>query len=406
MAYYYYGATYTHVVGIMGMILLYTGKTQLRHAGGARAAAAITLGIVISMQVFSATKQGHRQWKPVVSSAPSLRTQQAGRALHFIENPLTAHPEFSYRSATAAYTFLTYLRLHAVPYPLSSYYGYAVFQPYHWFTWQAWLGLIAGGVVLWLAYFWRKRHAFLSVCCLGFVVCLLPVSNLVLLVAGGIADRLTFSASLFFCLAIGYGIAQLPTKAKYIVFGLLIGMYGVQAYSRAGLWQSRLTLFAHDVQQYPQSAKLQQLTADAYLSKAQYSHHLPHVRAAEEHLRAALQQTEAGDSLYGYHYSLGQALQLQGKLHEATQYYQSAAIHDHASRSDAYFNLGSCYQQLSQPKKAIDAYERYLQLRPHTFAIYANLTTLYHRLQNMPAAVHIATKATHYFPDNADAWFN
>ena len=367
--------------------------------------------LVLRDQVNATNQLQHKQtYAQILQAKPpitQLSTQQAGRVLHFIENPLVNHDNWVYRSATGIHTLAHYLWMQVYPHPLSAYYGYAVFQARNWQDWRVWLAAgccLALGIV---GYFARNRHRWLTVCLLGTLLCLLPISNVVVLVAGGVADRLAFGASVFFCLAVAYGFSRLPKTYGYGLVVLVLVAYGLKSHHRAKLWKDRITLFAHDVKQYPQSAKLQQLAGDAYLVRGQKigagQASLANFQAAEQHLLASL---ALYDQIYDYHYSLGLALQLQNKIKEAIPYYENSIRHSPQWRADSYFNLGSCHERLGNTTQALAAYHTYLEHKPYELAGYANLVALYHRMKQYGLATQVALNATQRLPNNGDAWFN
>ena len=88
---------------------------------------------------------------------------------------------------------------------------------------------------------------------------LLPFINFFVLMAGGVADRYTFSASLGCLILLVYGVKTLVGDKKnvllifWVVYGL--GM-GYLSSHRMKAWENKEVLYTSSLQQFPKSAKL------------------------------------------------------------------------------------------------------------------------------------------------------
>ena len=229
-------------------------------------------------------------------------TKQAGRTLHPIENPLVEAKTFSKRCVGAAYTYGRYLQLHLFPYPLRAYYGYSEWtggSPKSIWLWIA-VSLHVGLLIL--CWRFRKVHKPLVYAIIFYLCCLFPFSNALVLVAGGMGERLAFAASFGFAWAIAYVAINVAYKARnslkwsiWISCACLILIYATSTYERAKKWKNKATLYANDLPHTSRSAKLQQLMADLRLQQAKQA--IRHPEQQKYYLREARHAMEASLSI-------------------------------------------------------------------------------------------------------------
>ena len=336
-----------------------------------------------------------------------LLTQQAGRPLHPIENPLAEPHDLTTRAVAVLYTYGRYLKLHLLPYPLRAYYGYAEWTAGTPSSPWLWGWTLLHVALVWLIWWLRARWPLCSFALIFYLGCLFPFSNAFVLVAGGVGERLAFTSVLGFAIALAYAAEALSRYfGRKVIIGcvMLVLLYSVASYRRATYWKDKETLYVHDASLTPRSAKLQQLLADFYLSQARanptYSSH--YLQKAEEHMRQSLSVAEAP---YMHWYSMGLIFQLQGKVKEAAAAYEET-LRLSPKHSDALFNLASCQASNRQPKAAATTYERYLEAHPKSEAAYANLSFLYFKRGEYTQALEVSLKATQQLPEKAGSWLN
>ena len=356
------------------------------------------------------------------SKADRWLVQREGRDLHPTEHPLSSSNRAQDRLRAAVYTYGRYLSLHLFPHPLRVYYGYGVWSggstSNPWF----WMGAATHLALLFAAFWFLRRLRPLSFALIFYLVALFPFSNAWVWVAGGMAERLAFAASLGYVWALAYGIGALRGAIRVAVLIAIAGTYGVMSYQRASLWRDKETLYLHDLA-YTPSAKLHQLIGELYRSRAEElspplqqkatptpSQYLTptqrssihYLKKAEQYLRSSFRIHEGtGD----HWFDLGMVEQLQYDIPSAILAYERALelLPDHKK---ARFNLASCYDAVGNHQKAEQHYTSYIDQSPEDEAAYANLAFLYFRRGNYVDALKVAQVASRRFPEQPNVWLN
>ncbi|SNR99921.1 conserved hypothetical protein [Methylobacillus rhizosphaerae] len=107
------------------------------------------------------------------------------------------------------------------------------------------------------------------------------------------------------------------------------------------------------------------------------------LQAAESNAKALLKQYPGALVVYNV---LGVALEGQGKLEEAVQYYRKALVIN-PSISELHFNLGSVLSQLGRDDEAVASYQRAIQISPGLAVAHFNLATLLQKKSLLDEAV-------------------
>jgi tetratricopeptide (TPR) repeat protein len=204
------------------------------------------------------------------NSAKEIRVSdlQEGRKLEYVENTLTAPHTFAEEIGTGAFILGEYLRLMIFPYELSFYYGYAKVKTEGLGNPRVWISLLLHlGMVL-LALWQLSLRPVLSLGIFWYLVSILLFSNWVELVAGMMAERLAFTASAGFCIAVAslfYWIRPdfsfRNPKIPEIVFLILVIGFGMRTLLRNTDWKDNLTLMGNDIEHLENSAQAHNLYA-------------------------------------------------------------------------------------------------------------------------------------------------
>lgn len=107
------------------------------------------------------------------------------------------------------------------------------------------------------------------------------------------------------------------------------------------------------------------------------------LQAAESSAKALLKQYPGALVVYNV---LGVALEGQGKLEEAVQYYRKALLMN-PSISEIHFNLGSVLSQLGRDDEAVASYQRAIKISPGLAVAHFNLATLLQKKSLLDEAV-------------------
>lgn len=181
------------------------------------------------------------------------------------------------KSATIFYTFAKYLKLLALPYPLShDYYPYAI-PRVNWTSMIA-LGSLVVHVLagLWAVFAIRKKNIY-AYSILFYLITFSIVSNVVINVGTFMNERFVYMASLGFCMAMGYLLIKtlraahgaIPHWLGPALAGGIVLVYSVITLARVPAWQSALALNASAVTVSPNSAR-----ANSFMATAIYNEYI------------------------------------------------------------------------------------------------------------------------------------
>ena len=340
---------------------------------------------------------------------PGSVIRDIGRDLEPSESVFINDIATSERLATSIFILGKYLQLHIFPHPLRFYYGYAQVVKHIFGEVQVWIWLIVYSSLFLTAMYFLNAHPIYSFGVILFLISLAPFSNLFIPVAGMIGERLAFSASLGFCIMVGYIIYALNkrrTGGHNYVFWLLIllifSLFGIKTISRNKNWKDKLTLFTHDIKYTSESAKMNQLLGSLYfdISKNVDTPGYP---------RKAIAHFEKASSIYPdnfmYWYLQGLAYQYYGDYQSAIPKFNNV-LNLNTQFTDTYFNLAVCSQAVGDHQTAIDNYEKYIEVEPDNKNVYANLSFLYFQIGDFSNSIVINQNAIQRFPNSPNAYVN
>lgn len=274
-------------------------------------------------------------------------------AIGFLDNPL-AYAQAHIRMANGMGLVVRYLRLLAIPWPLSADYSYdqipvvgdlldgRVLAPGALVVTAALLGLRLARRT-WQGALWVGVAA----SCLGLA------SHLVVPIGAIFAERLAYPATAAFALASAWGLAQLSRRRAIATAACWLVLFGLLSRQRTADWADDGTLFASAVITSPRSAR---------------SHYgLGHWRHEAGDLEAALEAYDRALSIYPRYtdalYNRGAALLSLGRNREALAAYEAAS----ASRPGhvaALYAAAVLTEALEGPDAARGAYESVLAAAP------------------------------------------
>ena len=210
--------------------------------------------------------------KRITAKADSIPMSKLGRILDLSENPMVGVNDFSSRMAFTFDNVFHYHRQMLLSTPWSAYYGFGAIGGASWssFSVLSGLGLLILLLVILIMGWVRGITSWWigsSIVLLG----LLPFVNLFVLMAGGVADRYTFSASLGMIILLVGLLRQFKVLKKQgiiLFMGLSIFILAWITYSRTPSWKDKESLFVSSLEQFPEAAKVHYLLADARAGQA------------------------------------------------------------------------------------------------------------------------------------------
>ena len=189
-----------------------------------------------------------------------------GRILHSSENPLVDGVKLSNRFIFSVNNVSHYASQMVLFKPWSAYYGVGALHDLTDFSGYTVLGIVISMVLIGFGvYGWRTSNSDLWLGAGIILFGLLPFINLFVLMAGGVADRYTFSASLGCLIVLVCGVKKIVGDKKKILLIFLavcgLGM-GYTTSHRMKAWENKEVLYTLSLQQFPESAKLHYLRGD------------------------------------------------------------------------------------------------------------------------------------------------
>lgn len=347
----------------------------------------------------------------------------AGRKLDFVETPLVYVDEPAKKIGTSVYALGYYLKLMFVPYPLSFYYGYNQIPITGFGNVFVIVSLLAYAALV-VAMLWllmRQKHAIAAFGILFFLVAMVPLSNLVTPIAGIVAERLSYSASLGFCIALCYALLYplVNEKAKFLkwtgleairnarrIFGGILIVFAVLTFVRNFYWKDHLTLFRADIPHLQNSSRAHHLLAShlAYSTLAN-----PKTPESKKKLQEAIPHFQKAieicpDFPYAW-FDLAKAYLLLDDREKAIKaYYKSTTID--TAFAPPFFELGVVLSEAGRQKEAEQAYLTALKKDANFIQAYTNLSYLYYQQERYSESIDINLKALKQHPGRYESLVN
>ncbi len=196
------------------------------------------------------------------------KTIKEGRELLYVENTLVAPHSKSETIATGLAVLGEYAYLHFVPVNLSFYYGFAKIKTENFGNVAVWLSLLFHLLLIGVSIWQIKKRPLISIGIMWYLLSILLFSNWVELVAGMVGERLAFTASAGFCIAITAVIfwisPQFSIKKPGVVgavFGLVCILFAGRTIARNADWKDEMTLMSHDIKHLGNAAQVNNLYA-------------------------------------------------------------------------------------------------------------------------------------------------
>jgi len=364
----------------------------------------------------------------------------SGRSLEFAEMPITKTSSLAVRTGTALTSMAFYLKMLIIPHPLGFYYGFDMVPIVKITNLWALTSLLIHLGLLILALLNFKKNKILSFAILFYLISISIFSNLIAPVAGIIAERLVFTASLGFCIALAFMLLKIfklkpdaninnikPNQGFMWVVIIFVLLYSFKSFSRNAQWKNNLTLFENDMGFLNSSAQAHNLYANTLIENLQKEKNGKKrdmmFDAAIEHFKTALtiypdfynasfslakayyylkryddaintfeQTLKIDSSDYMIYMYLGIVNDEKGNIPKSIFYY-TKTMAKAPEFIDAYTNLSALYLKTNQPQKAVETNLAYLKIKPNTYDPILNIGKIYFTAGNLPAAREYFEKA-------------
>lgn len=332
-----------------------------------------------------------------------------GRQLGYVENTLTAPHNQSQTIATGFYTLGKYGQLLLFPSKQSSYYGFASVQTMDFHSIWVWLSILFYTCLIIAGIYFFKKDQIVTFGLFWFTLSILLFSNWAELVAGMVAERLAFTASVGFVMAISASLFYFyprldlfqPKKKEILVYLVLISL-SVVTIKRNSNWKNAVTLFAHDVKNEPNSAQLNNMYALAMMKEVTENQQLS-FEEKKEYNWSAINHLERACKIYPYSYNYYFDL---GRCYVLAQNFKKAYISFKKAHQIVPKNILALEElvktafDLKMKNETVYYGEKYLEIAPNNVQIHELVAYICLLNKDMELTRYFATKASRLFPEN------
>ena len=336
--------------------------------------------------------------KPLVAIAISvvafmlIRSSIVGNVIttkpSIADNLLMAAPDGIHRFATAVYIMGLYIKLLFIPYPLVFDYSFnqiPIVKITDWRFVVSFILIILAGI---MALVKIKSRAPWVFAILFFFITVSISSNILVMIGTNMAERLMYTPSLGFCIAIGYLITKLfkvtegmtsvssfftSNWKSQLLLAVIVFAFSGLTIARNPDWKNNYSLYSNDVKLSPNSTRTHYYLGN-YLIKEES---LKGRTAAERDSVMKIAVKELRKSLEIY-----------------------------PPFVDAWNQLGVLYHKMKDMKEAMNCYNKALQYNPNEPTVHNNIGTIYFEIANFPEAEKAFRKAIEINPNYVDAYNN
>jgi tetratricopeptide (TPR) repeat protein len=356
----------------------------------------VTLLIIIPVMIFTFTRLSIK--KVLINTLPfagvlaayflirinvlsSLTFKDANHDL--VNNSLWAAKNVSDMYATNFSMMGRYLLLLIFPHPLNWDYSYNTFPVVGWTNFRAFLPLLVYAALVGYAAVKVWKRDVYAFCIIFFLSTLILTSNLIVKILATFAERFLFLPSLGFCIAVVFLLCrmfsvdmkrtklELSANLKYLLAGICI-LYAIATVSRIPDWKNNMSLFTSGLETQPNSSRVHFAVASENRVKGEAEGN-PVVR--EQFLNTALLEYQRGLKIWD-------------------------------KDPEVYFNVGITYAAMGQTDKAIEAYNKAIELRPSYGGARNNLGVYYFNDKKYDKALECFKGVVKYDSLYTDAYAN
>ena len=341
----------------------------------------------------------------------NIVTEKVVRHFYHFENPLyTDSVSLLHKLIIGIKTFGFYIGFSLFPYPFRYYYGANTFDLSSDFNIYFLIGitfLVALGF-----YIYKTKNKLLLFATLLFCGCIAPFTNIGTPAPGILGERFAYFSSMGFCLMVAIIIVNYAKNIHYksvsqffskpLIYVLPI-MLICMAYTwnRNSKWNTKLTLFEHDIVHLEKSSKANSLLANEYFEmlrspNKKYSDQIL-LQKCIKHYSAAISNDSSFFSAYN---NIGVTYYSYLNDFKTAKKYFSLAIRHKPLYAQAYENLGNCFKQEKNIRKTVDCYKKAIEINPKQFTAYTSLINLFFEEKEYNKTIKVINVAYSSFPNN------
>lgn len=225
------------------------------------------MGILTSLVINTRTLLSENAIKPT--------TELLKNGVSFSENPLVTNNTFTNTISMGVSTMYMYIKMMLVPNELSFYYGYNTIPILSLTTPLFWVQLIVIISTMFCCLYFYKKNILISYGILFFYLSLTYCSNINQPIAGIVANRYTFIASLGFCIFIvllfNFVFYKKTKLNNILIFGItffVLITHSITSYIRATEWRNIYSLIESDMPNLQNSFEANRIAANHFCFSA------------------------------------------------------------------------------------------------------------------------------------------
>ncbi|MEO6039984.1 MAG: tetratricopeptide repeat protein [Saprospiraceae bacterium] len=312
-----------------------------------------------------------------------LASQPYNEIYSILDNFIIGATNPAERLASAFSSCWRYLQVLLWPIPLVCDQGYPQLKPVNFSDWRAVLGVLAFfGMGIWALLNLKRKH-FLAFSILFFLFPFALFSNVLFLIGTSYGERLLYVPSLGFAFATAWAICKIcqvndlsnvwkpnGNTMPWTVAGLIIVAYGGLTITRNPAWFDSASLYAADLPNSPNCAKL--------------------------NYHNALEVTKGGID------------EKRGVVTDSAQVWKGVEAYTktislYPEYHDAYGSRGLAYFRLQKYDLAFEDYQKALKYRPNDAKVLSNLGFIYFMRNQLDKSEEVYRKSIQYDPRFVDA---
>ncbi|MCC6253193.1 MAG: tetratricopeptide repeat protein [Bacteroidia bacterium] len=331
-----------------------------------------------------------------------------------LDNPVGAQTDFILRIMGSFQVLGEYIQLFVFPHPLVYDYSYNSIPLHQGITLPIIIGIIIICSLIAAMFFTYKKWPLISYSILFIFISLSLYSNIVFPIGAAKAERFTFLASTGFCIALIYLFTVIlkidiskysPNDTKYknlfYLTTVILVLYSVKTISRNFDWKNNYTLYSHDVELNPQSAKTHYYLGNEIIKEL--ANNETDKAKKEALIMQGISEVRKAIQIYP-EYSDGYAQIGVGYYNlnnnDSAGHYFKLSLKYNESNSVAISNMGSYYFNRGEYQKAIEYFNRSIALNPRFADAMMNLGSCYGSMGKYQEALVWFHKAFDIDPTN------
>ena len=339
------------------------------------------------------------------------------QSVTMIDNPIGAQTNFGLKLMGSIQIIGEYIQLFILPHPLIFDYSYNSIPLDQGINAPIVIGIITVLLLITTVIVTYKKHPIISFSILFIFAGLSLYSNIFFAIGAAKAERFAFLASLGFCVGIAYLLAKVlkfniykmnfdqnsNKNFIYVIAGILL-LYSIKTISRNLDWKDNITLYTHDVELNPNSAKTHYYLGNELIKKI--AEESKDTAKMVEMLNKGIIECRKSVAIFpeysdGYT-QIGVGFFKMNNMDSAAVYF-NLGLKYNPNNSVALSNLGAYYFNKGRYAEAIEIYKKTISLNPRFIDAMVNMGSCYGASGQYNDAIVWFTKAYELDPNNKKA---